>query len=154
MQYPNTPRLPGRVTPLFIHCGISRRLQFLVAGIYLFAVCMLLWLAVVHSTLFAAAIPVLSVYTVWCYRSQVSRTGRQAVTELYRCSDGGWQIHFRSGQRQQAVLLGDSIVLPAMIILKFKTPGFVRPCSVVLMPDALGQNKYRRVCVQLLTVKV
>lgn len=151
MQDPIPSRSRHCAVPLHIRCHHSLRLQLLVTGIGLFAGSMLVLLAGLYSAWFAAGLPVLVVYARQVYRCHVGRTSPGAVTELFRGSDGDWQIQGQSGVIEQAMLLGDSIVLPGMIILRFRLAENRRIRSVILMPDALGQEKYRRVCVQLLT---
>jgi toxin CptA len=151
MQYPVKIRSSNRVAPLHIHCRTSRKFQLLVLGIGLFTASVLGALIVLHSVWFVAGMPALFLYVKWFYRTHAIRTSPGSVTDLYRFTDGGWQLHFYSGQIEQAVLLGDSIVLPTMILLRFKRPGTWKIRIVILMPDALGEDKYRRVCVQLLT---
>ncbi|MGD8999287.1 MAG: hypothetical protein PVF75_02645 [Granulosicoccaceae bacterium] len=114
---------------------------------------MLLLLAMFGSAWFLAGFPLLVLQGQRFYRCYVSRTRQDVVTELHRYSDGRWQIHYQSGQCEQAMLRGDSILLPGMMILQFSCPGTWRKRVVILMSDALGPENYRRTCVKLLTSK-
>lgn len=151
MQYPESIPLHKYQAPLHIGCGYSQQLLLLVTGIGVFSCGMIIILTGFYSTWFVAGLPVLILHVRQIYRCHVSRTSSGAVTELHRGSDGDWQIHYQSGEIEQALLLGSSIVLPLMMILRFRRIGSRHIHIVVLMPDALGKDKYRRTCMQLLT---
>jgi toxin CptA len=153
VQYSIHSSAHKRVTPLHIQCGTSRRLQLIALVTSLFGGGMLLLLVIFGSSWFLTCFPVLALQGQGFYRRYVTRSCHDAVINLHRYSDGCWQIHYQSGQCEQVMLLGDSILLPGMMILKFSRPGTWRKRVVVLMPDALGQENYRRTCVTLLTSK-
>lgn len=72
--------------------------------------------------------------------------GNRAV-ELRRNAQGEWQLLSKQ-QKWQAQLLADSVVMPLFAILQFKLEGAGRN-SVVIFPDSLAHNDFRRLRVCL-----
>jgi hypothetical protein len=66
-----------------------------------------------------------------------------AILALQREPDGKWRLS-TAGLMHRAVLLGDSIVMPWLSVLRFKVPGKRRPLSCVITGDSLGPEQYQR----------
>ncbi len=66
-----------------------------------------------------------------------------------------WQLTMTDGRELGAEILGDSIVLPYLVVLNFRLPQqsmLHRRRSKVIFPDALSEDKFRqlRVCLRLM----
>jgi hypothetical protein len=76
------------------------------------------------------------------------RTNR-AVVKIALKHDQKWDLVQRNGVVENVILHGDTVISPFGIILNFKkTKGRV---SVLICPDSVGKETFRRLCVQLRT---
>jgi toxin CptA len=83
------------------------------------------------------------------YLRHVSLTHAGAVVRLTWTSFGQWRLVTADGAEHSAVLQGDSYVHPWLVILNFKLA--TARTSVVLFPDSLHQEDFRRLRVRLRT---
>ena len=154
MQSPIRLSPARRVESVHIRRSDSRQLKWLFITINFFACGVVTLLTVFYSSWFVVVMPGLFLYMRWSYRCHVKRTWHSSVIEAWRTTSNNWELRLQCGQVEQVILLGDSILLPGIMILRFRRPGNWRTRTVVLMPDTLGANNYRRLCVKLLTSKV
>ncbi len=76
------------------------------------------------------------------------RNSRHAVLSLKITRDG-LQVETRSGGWLRAEILGSSFVTPWLTVLNLRFPHCRLPVNVVLLPDMLGPDDFRRVRVWL-----
>lgn len=141
------------VPAIHIEYSASRRLRYTLYGTLLFGAGMILVLTITASPWYAGLYGVLIPAAWRYYHWHISGTSSKAVKSLHRHSDGRWLMVLRSGESRAQQLLGDSIVLPAVMVLKFKDQATGARRSVVIMPDSISPDLYRRACVNLLTVQ-
>lgn len=81
-------------------------------------------------------------------RVHALRRGAGAVVQLTWDSANHWFVSRRDGVAQQVTLLGDSLVLPWLVVLNFKTQTR-RRFSVVLLADCVPPERFRQLRVRL-----
>ena len=119
----------------------SRRLGLLLAGmtglalVALWAAALPVWLQAALSALLVAA-AALSV-----------RRARPAL-RLRQRADGGLQAQAGAGEWRDVVVLDDSFVSPALIVLRYRMEG-KRPRALSLLPDSADAEDLRRLRVSL-----
>ena len=101
------------------------------------------WLDVPLCALLAA-----SAYFI--HLRHISLTHARAVVRLTWTRHGDWRLVTADGMEQGADLLGDSYVHPWLVVLNFSLPRRGR-ASVVLFPDSLHADDFRRLRVRLRT---
>jgi hypothetical protein len=74
---------------------------------------------------------------------------KRAVVTLVCCDDNIWQLKERSGETYTASVARESTVLVAYCLLRFKSTLDRRKYSVVVFPDAIGAETYRRLLMKL-----
>ncbi len=72
--------------------------------------------------------------------------GEHAVTELLWTREGEWRLRERGGRECVCRLRHDSYAHPFLTVLNFAGD---RRCSVVLLPDSLDRDTFRRLRVRL-----
>lgn len=136
----------GYATPLRIEPRPSRWLAAAILFVYGGAVLMTLlvplsrWLAVPTAVAIAGA-----GWRTFVDRVLMSRA--QAIIAVVWRDDGRWELQTRDGRRLPVALLPDSYVHPWLTVLNFR--GAARRRSVVLLPDSLDSQCYRRLRVRL-----
>ncbi|MCC6302586.1 MAG: hypothetical protein IT489_07280 [Gammaproteobacteria bacterium] len=131
--------------PLRLELHPSRRLAAYLALTHGGALALLLWLP-----LGAAAGGLLALLIVLCfarsYASRVLMRGGRDIVALVWTRDGDWRLFERGGGERVCRLRADSHVHPALTVLNFSGE---RRGSVVLLPDSLDGEAYRRLRVRL-----
>lgn len=96
-----------------------------------------------------AALGVIIVLSAWHSISlHALRRLDRAVVHLTWDHEDRWFARRRDGQVEQVRLLGDSLLLPALVVLNFKSPNR-RRFSVVLIEDCLPAERFRQLRVRL-----
>lgn len=80
------------------------------------------------------------------YPLHVLMRGERAVVALVWLREGDWHLIERGGREQACRLRADSYVHPALTVLNFAGE---RRCSIVLLPDSLDPEDFRRLRVRL-----
>lgn len=101
----------------------------------------------------AAALIVLA-SMAWGIRRHALRLDRNAIVRLVWDADDAWLLVTAAGRELAAVLMTSSYVHPWLAVLNFQTEGtgvrrLWRRRSVVLLPDALDAESFRRLRVRL-----
>ncbi len=78
------------------------------------------------------------------------RRGKRAITRLLWESDESWLLQGADGKERRARLKPGSYVSPRLVILNFDAGR--RPCSVVLLPDAVEAESLRKLRLRLQTL--
>lgn len=71
-------------------------------------------------------------------------------------SDNDWQLVKHNGKRYDAYLLGSSYVHRQLLVLNFKLRGkswYNRYQTLILLPDSVDADCFRRLCVRLRLVR-
>lgn len=84
-------------------------------------------------------------YTI---NTHVLGRGESSVCAMVWDADGDWTVTFCSGDQRAARLLPGSYVHPRLMVLNFVLESRGRR-SVVLLPDSLDRNTFRRLLVRL-----
>lgn len=82
-------------------------------------------------------------------RYQVSRSAMGALTALELRPDGSAAVEDRQGRWREVRILGSSFVSPVLTILNVAVAGGRLPRSLVVAPDALPADEFRRLRVWL-----
>jgi hypothetical protein len=80
------------------------------------------------------------------FRLRILMAGGAAVTGLLWRADGAWLVRTRDGREREARLLPGAYVHPLLTVLRLAAE---RPVSVVLFPDSLECDAFRRLRVRL-----
>nr|WP_194718672.1 hypothetical protein [Pseudomonas typographi] len=84
----------------------------------------------------------------WCLPRQVLLAHPTAVTGLRRDARG-WALYSRALGWHPVGLCRDTVVFPALVILRYRLPGQWRVRSVCVPADALAPQVHRRLRVRL-----
>ncbi len=101
------------------------------------------WIDILLCTLIAAS-------AAYIYMRHVRLTHARAVLRLTWTRHGDWRLVYADGVAQTAELQGDSYVHPWLVVLNFSLQPKGR-ASVVLFPDSLHEEDFRRLRVRLRT---
>lgn len=82
-------------------------------------------------------------------RQYLFKNNRWAILNMVWLEESQWQLDLASGKTIKARLLGNSVVMPGLIILNFKYAQRRRIISVVIMPDSVDTTTFRRLSVKL-----
>lgn len=77
------------------------------------------------------------------------RVSAQSVHELWPLTGGQWALRDRQGEIKIARLCAESVVTRCITVLNFKVKGQRRVVSVVICPDAVDSESFRRLRVWL-----
>jgi toxin CptA len=77
------------------------------------------------------------------------RRSRSAVVRLEVRPDGAIRLQHRDGRQSDGVVHGDSIVTPWLTVIGVTVPGRWRSTYVVVVPDAIDAEDFRRLRVRL-----
>jgi toxin CptA len=136
------------VETLTIKVGTSRRLAGLLAGMHAFAAAML-WLAPLPHWLAALLMPVL-LGSVWhALRRDGFRALQHSLIALRLDEDCRCEFQTRTGIWHEAALLGTSFVSPYLTVLNLKPPDGRLVKHLVIFPDAVNAEDFRRLRVWL-----
>ena len=98
-------------------------------------------------------IVVLVLASLWRTLNQVLLKQRAAIRQFVWGADADWTLIAGDGQAIAAKLLPSSYVQPWMTVLNFDVGQRFRSYSVVLLPDAIDPEMFRRLRVRLTLVK-
>jgi len=84
---------------------------------------------------------------VYTLNRHVLMHGQYAIAELAWAINGDWHLITRDGKRHDAQLLRSTYLHARLVILNFVVDGGKR--SIILLPDALDTNTFRRLRVRL-----
>lgn len=135
----------GYAAPLRLELRRSRRLALYLAVIHAGALALvpLLPLGVPVGALLAALILLCLVRNV---STRVLMRGRRDIVALVWTREGDWRLQERGGRLHVCRLRPGSYVHPGLTVLNFSGG---RRCSVVLLPDSLEPETFRRLRVRL-----
>lgn len=133
---------------LTIAVGPSRRLAGLLAGMHGFAAVML-WLTPLPHWLAALLMPLLLGSAWHTLRRDGFRSQRHSLIALRLDADGGCKFQTRTGTWHEAALLGSSFVAPHLTVLNLKPAGGRLVKHLVILPDAVDAEEFRRLRVWL-----
>jgi toxin CptA len=100
------------------------------------------WLKAVMGT-------ALGLSCAWSVYSSALLRGRRALVELVVAEDGGVWCRARNGTEFEARLLDSSFVSPWMTVLNLRTDGEPRLRHMILVPDNVAPDAFRRLRVLL-----
>ena len=133
---------------LTIAIGPSRRLAGLLAGMHGFAAAML-WLAPLPHWLAALLMPAILGSAWHTLRRDAFRTLAYSLVALRLDADCRCEFQTRSGAWREAALLGSSFVAPHLTVLNLKPAGERLAKHLVILPDAVDAEDFRRLRVWL-----
>ena len=128
---------------LTITVGPSRRLAGLLVGMHAFAAT-LFWLVPLSHWLAVLLMPVLLGSAWHALRSDGFRTLPHSLMALRLDEDCRCEFQTRTGTWHEAVLLGSSFVAPYLTVLNLKPAGARRVKHLVILPDAVNAEDFRR----------
>lgn len=133
---------------LTITVGPSRRLAGLLVGMHGFSAAMM-WLAPLPHWLAALLMPVF-IGSAWhTLRRDGLRTLRLSLVGLRLDADCRCEFQTRAGAWHEAALLGSSFVAPYLTVLNLKPAGRRFAQHLVILPDAVNVEDFRRLRVWL-----
>jgi toxin CptA len=133
---------------LSVRVGPSRQLGWLLLGGHAGAVALswvppiAWWLSLGLSAGVLASLP-------FSLRHHASRSASGALTSIELRPDGSAAVENRNGRRSEVRVLGSSFVSPILTILNLTVAGVSLPRSLVVAPDALTADEFRRLRVWL-----
>lgn len=133
---------------LTISVGPSLRLVGVLVGMHGFAAA-LFWLAPLPHWLAALLTPVLLGSAWHTLRRDGFRTLRHSLIALRLDADGRCEFQTRTGAWCEAVLLGSSFVAPHLTVLNLKPADGRMVKHLVILPDAVDTEDFRRLRVWL-----
>ncbi|GMR07134.1 MAG: hypothetical protein BMS9Abin26_0136 [Gammaproteobacteria bacterium] len=140
----------GSATAFEIYPRTSSRFTILMSLLHLLS------LAAVVSVVQTITLPGVIIISAAVLASLYLNLLRQnRIQRILWQGDNRWQLTLTDGRELSAEILGDSIVLPYLVILNFRLPQqpmLHRRRSKVIFPDALSEEKFRqlRVCLRLM----
>ncbi len=110
----------------------------------------LLSLALVDIPLWALLLGICFCVThaAWVLPRHLLLSAPQAYRAL-RCTADGWQVHSAAQGWQAIELHPDSLVLPMIVLLRFRLAGQRRVRSLCIARDGLARDQHRRLRVRL-----
>jgi len=133
--------------PLRVRPGSSRLLGTFVVAVYGLALATL-YLSPLTSMQQGAMVAVVVMGCIWGIAGQVLHRLPWSLREAIWRPDGGWSLILASGNELEGRLLASTYVSPLLVVLRFRC-GFLRTCSLLLLPDNLGSDDLRRLRVRL-----
>ena len=133
---------------LSVLLGPSRRLAGLFAGAHL-AAAAVAWLSLSKWWLSCAVSTVIAASLADCLRVYALRTSRRAATRVTVEADGSVSVAFRQTPAAVGRLLGSSFVSSMLIILRVRTHGRWAALPILIAPDSLEPEEFRRLLVWL-----
>ncbi|MBK8163814.1 MAG: hypothetical protein IPK65_11965 [Gammaproteobacteria bacterium] len=136
---------PGYAAPLRLDLRRSRRLALYLGAAHAGALAFIPFLPLGNVTGALLAILVVLCLARSC-SARVLMRGDGDVVALVWARDGEWRLIERGGRTRVCRLRPDSYVHPELTVLNFAGG---RRCSIVLLPDSLDSDTYRRLRVRL-----
>jgi len=142
------PPPAAHAAALSVRVGPSRRLGWLLLSAHAAAVVLswvppiAWWLSLGLSIAVLANLP-------FSLRYHASRRALGALTGIELRSDGSAAVENRHGRRSEVRVLGSSFISPFLTILNLAVAGAPLPRSLVVAPDALTADEFRRLRVWL-----
>lgn len=96
----------------------------------------------------AIAILVLALYGLWLWRRIAMHTAR-AIVGLTLQIDRTALLRTSDGTTQESQILERSFVAPQLAILQYRKPGDWFARSLLILPDMLERDEYRKLCIML-----
>lgn len=135
-------------TPLLLEPGRSRWLAGLLVGSHGIAIAVLPPLACPSPCKLAvAALILFSLLLSW--RRHISRRGRHATLRMLWEGSGRWRLYSATGESHDALLSEQSVVTPAIGLLHFRLLAKGGWRNVIILPDNIDHDRYRRFRVRL-----
>jgi hypothetical protein len=144
-----SPPLSGTyATPLRLEPGVSRRLGGFLALSHGAALAVLPFSGLPNLPVAALA---LGVVLSWlrCRRRDVLRADPEAIASLVWEAGNRWRLRLHSGTETGAALRPFVFMQPWLVILHFRRDDG-RPARLVLLPDMLERETFRRLRVRLM----
>lgn len=135
------------VKPIRLDFKPSVRLAAVLAVVALLA-CLALAVISVALWIKLAAMAVVVFATTWHVMHALQRTAHSCIA-LSMDSKGTWQLMTRNGNRYAATILSSSFVMPYLTILNCSLTGRWLQYHVVILPDAVDREAFRRLRVWL-----
>jgi toxin CptA len=139
---------------LVLRLGPSFRLAIMLGLAHVSAIS-LLWPLMLPVAAKLASTVALAISLVIYLRHYALGKSAGSITGLSLADDMTCTLETRRGERIACALLGSSFVAPYLTVLELKplndTRGShrLRPCSVVILPDAIAEEDFRRLRVLL-----
>jgi hypothetical protein len=133
------------VAPIRLELRPSRRLAVCIAVVYGGAAA-IVWSLPLSFTVALPLSAAIALEGCRVFRLKVRLAGAGAVTALLWKSDGAWVVRRRDGREHEARLLPGAFVHPRLSVLRLSGE---RPVSIVLFPDAVERDAFRRLRVRL-----
>lgn len=133
---------------LTVAVGPSRRLAGLLAGMHVFAAAMC-WLAPLPQWLAIALMPLLAASAWHALRRDSLRTLPNSLVAVRLHADGRCAFKVRGETWHQAALLGSSFVSPWLTVLNLRPEAGRFARHLVILPDAVNAEDFRRLRVWL-----
>lgn len=134
-------------SPLHLQLSVSRRLKTALIISCLGSSLLLIWLPLPLWGK-AIAILMLALYGLWLWRRIAMHTARTIVGLTLRV-DRTALLRTHDGTTQESQILERSFVAPQLAILHYRQPGDWFTRSLLILPDMLERDEYRRLCVML-----
>lgn len=131
--------------PLRIKLRPSRLLSIFIISSHILTFCVL-WTLPVHSGLTLLLLPVLIASTYLSLKKYVFKQYR--THEIICDHDGDWKLFIGNDKEVYADLQANSYRHPFISVLNFKTEDNEK-CSVILLPDSVDRESFRRLRVLL-----
>jgi toxin CptA len=131
-----------------INLGISRVLALILAAAHAAALAMV-WLADLPWMVKIAVVPVFLGSLVFSIRLHAWRLAPSAVISLELDDECPVVFQLRDGRELEGELLGSSFVAPWLTVLNLRPAGRWRACHVVILPDAVDREAFRKLRVLL-----
>lgn len=141
-------RRSRRVPTLNLHLERSGRLAGLLVFMHV-AAAMSVAAAPVPLGLRAACVSFLLMHAVACVRRHALLLTRESITSVRLIDEARCELGFRRGAVVTGSVDRSSVVLPWLVVLRVRVPNRHRRHGVVLMPDALGRDEFRRLRTRL-----
>lgn len=133
---------------LTIKVGPSRDLAGLIAGMHILAA-VIFWLVPVPLWLAASLMPAFIGSAMYTLRRDGFRTLCHSLISLRLDADCRCAFQTRSGAWHDAALLGSSFVSPYLTVLNLQPAGGRWAKHLVILPDAINAEDFRRLRVWL-----
>lgn len=125
----------------------SRRLFQLYSALWLLAVCSAIVLQLPVALRSGLLLSIVA-HAAWVIPRHVLHSSPSAVTGLRRTPQG-WAMFSRRAGWHAVRVLGDSMALPAIVIVRYRRPGQWFPRAACIAADALDRETHRRLRLRL-----
>lgn len=139
---------PQRTAALRVRLQPSRQLGLLLCGGHAGAVALSWAASIPWWASLAVSLAVLA-SLAFCLRAHALRNGPRAVVGVELRLDGSGAIQDRRGHWREVGVLGSTFVSPLLTVLNLRLSGAGGRRSLIVTPDALGADEFRRLRVWL-----